>query len=87
MDQQPSIRWLRIGVAILGVGVVMFAASIATGVAHLSKWVSGTFLVLMVVCALVGFALTLIGASKSRAENRRLVAQAQARAERGAKRG
>jgi hypothetical protein len=66
----------------LGVGVVMLASSIGTGVAHVSKWVSGTFLVLMVLCALVGFVFTLIGGSKGRAENQRLVAQALARTKR-----
>jgi hypothetical protein len=58
----------------------MLAASIATGVAHLPMAVSVTFGVLMVVCAVVGFVFTLIGGSKDRAENQRLVAQALAKA-------
>jgi hypothetical protein len=62
-----------------GVGVAMFAAAIATGAAHGPKIVSGIFLVLMVVFGLVGFTLGLVGARKSRAETRRLVAQAAER--------
>jgi choline-glycine betaine transporter len=82
MDRSPSSRWMRTGVLMVWVGVAMFAACVATGVAHGPRVLSGTFLVLMVVCALVGFCFAAIGASKGRAENQRLLEQVRARTKR-----
>jgi hypothetical protein len=83
MDRSPSLRWLRVGTGLFGVGVAMFAACVATALAHLPRVLSGTFLVLMVVCGLVGFCFVAIGASKGRAENQRLLDQVRARTKRG----
>jgi hypothetical protein len=79
MDRSPSLRWMRAGVLMVWAGVAMLAACVATGVAHWPRVLTGTFLVLMVVCGLVGFCFVAIGASKGRAENQRLLDQVRAR--------
>jgi hypothetical protein len=63
-------------------GAVMFAGALATGIAHGPTAIVGLFIVLLVLCFLAGFILILIGARKGRAENQRLLAQVQARAQR-----
>lgn len=83
MDRSPSSRWLRTGVRMFWVGVAMLAACVATAAAHGPKVLAVTFLVLMVVCALVGFSFIAIGASKGRAEVQQLVDQSRARTKRG----
>ncbi|MGH3166370.1 MAG: hypothetical protein ACRDN0_10815 [Trebonia sp.] len=75
------MRWLHSGVAALWVGVAMLAAAIATGVTHGPGFLVAVFVVLMVVCGIVGFCVALVGGRKSREEDRRLVAQARERAE------
>lgn len=82
MSRFPSLRWGRASVGMFGVCIAMLAASIATGVAHLGTAVSVTFGVLAVLCAIVAFVFIAIAASKDRAENQRLVAQALDRARR-----
>jgi hypothetical protein len=81
MDRPPSIRWMRVGVtAFCGAGA-MIAGAVATGATHGPGALVVVFIVLVLVFALVAFGLIAVGASKSRAENRRLVAQAQERAQ------
>jgi hypothetical protein len=62
-----------------GAGAAMFAASVASGVAHAPLVVSVIFGVLMVLCGVAGFILIRVGAVKSRAETKQIVAQAAAR--------
>ena len=76
MDKFPSHRWLWTGVAMFGCGVVMYVVSVITDIAHQPRVVSGTFLVLMPLCGVVGFILIGIAATKAKKEIRQLAAQA-----------
>lgn len=80
MIRSPSFRLARVGVVMFCAGVAMLAASIATGASHGPRVLSGTFLVLMVLCGLAGFILFRVSAGKMRQENARLVAEAQEQA-------
>lgn len=80
MNEFPSRRWLWTGAALFGGGVVMLAVAAAASAAHAPRFIPVTFFVLIPLCGIVGFALVGIGASKARQENRRLAAQAIAKA-------
>jgi hypothetical protein len=82
MERPSSIRWMRAGAGMFVAGAVMFACALATAVTHGPATIAGLFIVLLVLCGLAGFILILIGARKGRAENQRLLAQVQARAQR-----
>lgn len=72
MERLPSTRWLRAGVAMLWVGGAMLAVSAITGVAHGPWLVSGIFLALGPFCALAGFVMFGVGATRARREMRQL---------------
>jgi bacteriorhodopsin len=80
MDKPPSIRWLRAGVAMLWCGGAMFVVFVITGLAHAPRLVSGIFLVLCPLCALVGFVLAGVAAGKGQREVRQLHDQAISKA-------
>jgi hypothetical protein len=81
MDRTPSIRWLRAGMYSFIAALPMLAACIACGVAHGPKAITIVFVVLFVLCGVAGFVFVWVGARKSRAENQRLVNEAQAKRE------
>jgi hypothetical protein len=81
MDRTPSMRWLRAGMYSFIAGLPMLAACIACGVAHGPKAITIVFGVLFVLCGVAGFVLVWVGGRKSRAENQRLVNEAQAKGE------
>jgi hypothetical protein len=81
MDKPPSVRWLRAGVAMLWCGAAMFGLFVITGLAHAPRLVSGIFLVLGPLCALVGFVVAGVAATKGKREMRQLRDQAIAKAQ------
>lgn len=76
MDRSPSSRFLRASFGMIIVALAMFAAAVATGTAGGPKILSGIFLVLMVLCAVLVFILSLVARAKGRVENDQLRAQA-----------
>lgn len=85
MPRSPSLRFLRAGLGMIILGLAMFAAAVATGAAGSPKILSGAFLVLMVLCAVLGFTFGLVARAKGRVEIEQLRAQAAARIRRNSR--
>lgn len=78
MDRSPSSRFLRASFGMIIVALVMFAAAVATGTVGGPKILAGVFLVLMILCAVLVFLLSLVARAKGRVELEQLRAQAAA---------
>lgn len=79
MDRSPSSRFLGASLGMMVAGVAMFAAAVATGAASGPKILSGTFMLLIVLCAVIGSIFGLVARSKGRAEIEQIKVQAAAR--------
>jgi uncharacterized membrane-anchored protein len=80
MDKSSPRRWLWTGAAMFWCAVVALVVSVIAFGTHAPRFVSVIFFVLMLLCAVAGFILIGIGASKARKENQELSARAIARA-------